>query len=206
MNHSNSDVIRINGIGTYIEDVYSKAIRVVGHGQFKGMIQTCSFKNNGSCSVKSDCIAKDFSNIGHGHFHSITAEHIYSAGSIHVDTSVSVETFHANGLIHIEDTLSAKEVRIKFHYKSFFRHIIAKKNIEICSDRLSFANLIRLGRRNGKCTSLKGRHIVIEHLDADLVIGEDIIIGPGCKIREVQYSKSLSVNPRSLVQHTVQIK
>jgi len=209
MEHLNSDGsehIRINGSKNYVKDVQAKTIRIVGHGRFKGMVQANSFKNNGSCRVESDCMTKDFSNVGHGHFYSITAEQFYSSGSILVDTSVHVDTFHASGLIQIADKLTAEEVLIKLHYKSFIKHILANKDIEIRSNRLSLVNLLRLGRKNGGCSTIQGRHITIEYLDADLVIGEEVVIGAGCKIREVQYSKSLNISSRSVVKHTVKIE
>jgi len=208
MDHFNSEVnehIRINGTRNYTKDVQANTIRIVGHGKFKGIVQANSFKSNGSCKVESDCIAKDFSNIGHGHFHSIKAEQCYTTGSLLVDTSVNVDTFHASGLIQIADNLTAEEVMIKLHYKSSIGHIIANKNIEIRSNRLSLVNLLRLGRKNGKCSTIQGRQITIEYLDADLVIGEEVMIGAGCKIREVQYSKSLNVSSRSVVKHSVKI-
>ncbi|TVX92426.1 hypothetical protein [Paenibacillus agilis] len=198
--------IRINGAGTYRQDIQSKSVHVAGHGRFEGSISTDSFKSSGSCHVKGHCSAKQLSSAGHGHFHSISAERIDCSGSFRADQSVDTQSFSAKGSVIIGDTLTAGDVNIRSQgVTSSIKHLIAEGTIEIGIERRAFLNLFSLGNKKVVCSSIKGRKVEVSYVEANLIIGEDIRIGPKCKIGEVRYSKQLDIDPSSVVERTVQI-
>ncbi|WP_028594319.1 hypothetical protein [Paenibacillus assamensis] len=198
--------IRINGAGTYRQDIQSKSVHVAGHGRFEGSISTESFKSSGSCHVKGHCSTNQLSSKGHGHFHSITADRIECSGSFQADQSVNSQSFSAKGLVIIGDTLTSGDVHIRFQGgTSSIKHLIGGGTIDIGREKLFFLNLLSLGRKKLVCSSLTGCRIKINHVEAELLIGEDIRIGPNCKIGEVRYSNQLDIDPSSVVERTVQI-
>lgn len=197
--------IRINGSGVYRDDVQAETVRIAGHGRFEGNLAAGSFKSSGSCRVKGLCSARRMSNIGHAHFRSVTAGHIYTAGSFQADESVEADTFHAKGIITIGDTLKAGEIRIELQGAAAIKRIYAERSIDLRADRLSVMNWLQFWRRKAICDSLESPRIEVSHLEAELVAGEEIRIGAGCIIGEVRYSKTLVVDPRSVVKRTVHI-
>lgn len=200
-----ADDIRINGSGVYRDDVQAETVHIAGHGRFEGDLVAGSFKSSGSCRVKGHCSVLQMSIVGHGHFHSVSAEQIDSAGSFQADESVNAETFHAKGIVTIGDTLKAGEVRIELQGAAVIKHIHAERSIGLHADRLSVVNWLQLRRRKAVCGSLNSPRIEVNHLEAELLVGEEIRIGPGCKIGEVRYSRTLVVDPRSVVERTVHI-
>ncbi|MBD8500915.1 hypothetical protein [Paenibacillus arenosi] len=198
--------IRINGAGTYRQDIQSKSVHIAGHGRFEGSISTESFKSSGSCHVKGHCSTKQMSSNGHGHFNSITADRIDCSGSFKADQSVNSQSFSAKGFVMIGDTLTSGDVHIRFQGGTpSIKHLIAGETIDIGREKLFFLNLLSLGRKKLMCSSLTGRRIKIDHVEADLIVGEDIRIGPNCKIGEVRYTNQLAIDPSSVVERTVQI-
>lgn len=198
--------IRINGAGTYRHDIQAKSVHTAGHGRFEGSISTESFKSSGSCYVKGHCSTKQMSSNGHGHFHSITADRIDCSGSFRADQSVTTQSFHAKGIVMIGNTLTSRDVHIRFQGgTSSIKHLITKETIDIRMERRLFLNLLSFGKKKVVCSSLEGRRVEIDHVEADLIIGEDIQIGPNCKIGEVRYSKQLDIDPSSVIERAVQI-
>ncbi|UVI28419.1 hypothetical protein [Paenibacillus spongiae] len=200
-----ADLIKVNGVGTYQSDVQAQKVRIAGHGRFEGGIRTDCFKSSGSCRVKGHMAAAQMSSIGHGHFNSIIADRIQSTGSFLANESVNAESFLAKGIVTIGDTLTAGEVRIRLLGLTSIQHIVAERTVDIRADRLSILSWLHLGRRRGRCSSLKGRWIEVNHLEAQLIVGEEIRIGAGCTIEEVRYSNNLVIDPDSRVERIVKI-
>jgi|GEM_PF-3977369 len=197
--------LHINGSRTFAGDVRAQSIGIAGQGRFRGEVRADKFSSFGSCIVESSCTVQQLACAGHGRFHSVAAERISATGSFRANTTVKAELFHAKGIIHIGDSLTADEVQLALKGKSFIRNLTVKGKLEIRADRLSILNLLRLRKRILICTVVNGANMDIEHVEAELVVGDEIRIGAGCAIREVRYTKSLSISPNAVVKHAVQI-
>lgn len=195
------DEITIKGFSKYQRDLNVKSINIIGSGQFDGRIFTESFENYGTTKVKNVCEAKKITNLGHCGFQSIECKNIYSSGSLYVDQSIVTEEFHSKGAVHIKNALTAQNVLINITAPSHIGKIIGSKTVKIATHSLSNFNILYLNRKKLVCNSIEGTHIKVKHTEADIIIGEEIDIGPGCYIKEVRYSKKLKINSNSKVLH-----
>lgn len=178
-----SGKIRINGNGTVDGPMDAVEVRVDGHAKVKGHLRSRTLKVNGRCHVQGDVNAPSIEIGG-----SLKAEHIQSEkievkGSFNIDRSLFSETVD----IRLFDRSEAYEMGGNFIQ-------VRKKGMRIW-EQLSFSfRPVRLFVR-----VIEGNVIDVEYTEADIIRANRVILGPGCKVRIVEYSEEFIQDPSAEV-------
>ncbi len=205
--------VDFSGIGAKLSD---EAIKIVGSGVVKGNpVKTVEFKSAGSARVQGplvaevariagSCICEGDVTVEELHCAGSTriagrlkaeeveasgflqvegdieAEELSSSGSLHVGGHVRTEEFRSTGSVKIDGGLKAEEVRIDLGGTSKIPTIEAG-DIQVKATGGFF-------RVRGELTTerIEGREIELEATTATLVKGDEVRIGPHCRIDVVE--------------------
>lgn len=217
------DSISISGSGKVTGNVSCLDFHVSGTGKVEGDLYcngNAKFSGNGN--VKGNMDALEFSVSGNGKIGGLLqCEKCSSSGNLQVG-SVSANALHVSGLIKSEGDVTAEDAVIRGAIAA--KGLINAEKIDVTFDCNSSANAIggsfikirrkgivgslitRLfGKKNAGlfqvAESIDGDVIDVEYVVADSVMGRDVKIGPGCKIRQVVYSETVEVSPDAEVEN-----
>ncbi len=218
--------VDFSGIGAKLSD---EAIKIVGNGVVTGNpIKTIEFKSAGSakvqgplqaevariagsCSCDGDVTVEEFRSAGSTRIAgnlkaeeveasgslqvggNVEAEEICSSGFLQVKGRVTAEEFRSSGSVRIDGGLKAEEVHIDLGGTSRIATIEAEE-IEVKATGGFF-------RVRGDLTAdrIEGREIELEATTAAYVKGDEVRIGPHCRIDVVE-ARDLVVHQSSEVR------
>ena len=151
--------------------------RSAGSSRIAGRLKADEIEASGSLQVEGD----------------ILGDEISSSGSLQVRGKVEVEEFHSSGSVRIDGGLKAEEVSIDLGGTSKIPTIEAEE-IRVKATGGFF-------RVRGELTSerIEGEEIELEATTAALVKGDEVRIGPHCRIDVVE-AKDLVVHQSSEVR------
>lgn len=191
---------RISGSGKAVGNVKAtEEIKISGSGKITGSVETKSFKGSGSFKLEGAVNAKEFKASGTGKLmKGLEGESATITGYIKVAEDVEVDFFKATGAFNIDGLLNAETIQINLNggIGSKCKEIGGQK---IKVTRFSEINILyRLFSNGGGCLevdTIEGDDINIDHTKAKKVCGDDVYIGEGCKIDEVEYRNVIKVSP-----------
>lgn len=183
--------ITVSGSGAFAGEVIADEMRVSGAARIDGAARVKELKCSGSYRVKE----------------SITAEYVKVSGVLRVGGDVEADLFKASGGFEIEGLLSADKIEIRPGGRCYAREIGgAKIDVRRGGYRergILFDGLVRMFSGKGTAelhvTVIEGDEIHLEDTIADVVRGTRVEIGPGCRIKAVEYAGELSVHPSAEV-------
>lgn len=159
-----AEVARIAGACNFEGDVHVEEFRSAGSVRIAGTLKAENVEASGSLQVEG----------------SIEAEDISTSGSLQVKGGVAAENFHSSGAVRIDGGLKAEDVYIELGGTSRIP-TIRGESIQVKATGGFF-------RVRGELTAdrIEGEDIELEATTATLVKGEDVTIGPHCKIDVVE--------------------
>lgn len=119
-----------------------------------------------------------------------------------VAENAAAGTFYAEGAVNIKSLNADSSIEIRLGNRSTVEVMRAGGDI-IVKPSSKLINALMHPFRKLTCTTIEGTSITLYRTTAELVCGEEIIVGPGCTIGEIRYSKSLTVDLKSQVDRTV---
>jgi len=172
-----AEVARVAGSCSFEGDVTVSEFRSAGSSRIAGRLKADEIEASGSLQVEGD----------------ILGDEISSSGSLQVRGKVEVEEFHSSGSVRIDGGLKAEEVSIDLGGTSKIPTIEAEE-IRVKATGGFF-------RVRGELTSerIEGEEIELEATTAALVKGDEVRIGPHCRIDVVE-AKDLVVHQSSEVR------
>lgn len=206
--------VKISGSAHFYGDVSSDSVTVSGSAKFDSHINTSRFLSSGSSRIN-----------GHLHCHEVTsngslsckqdirAEEIKNNGSMHVNGDVEAESFNTSGGFHIKGLLNASKINVNMSGRCFV-HEIGGDQITVRYSRLNIlSTLIRsLADQFGYADSWRLRSEQIEATDVSLewskvgiVRGNRVNIGPGCNIGLIEYTETVNIHPKAIVDNVKKI-
>ncbi|MGG0668893.1 hypothetical protein ABE073_10195 [Lederbergia citrisecunda] len=191
--------INVKGYAKYDRDISAEMFTSVGQSIFMQSVCTDVFKNSGTCLVKGKCTTKTMTNLGSATMNMLVAEQVNSSGSLQVKKSVKTKTFQAKGHVTIKEELDAQFIDIVMTSTSHIQKISGAKEITIGSHVVSYLNFFGMGKKSLRCSRIEGDVIRLEHTVADLIVGETVYVGKGCHIKEVHYTKDLTIYPGATI-------
>ncbi len=204
--------IRITGSGVVSGNpVRTTEFRAAGSGRVQGPLEAETARVAGSCSFEGDVTVSEFRSAGSARIAGrlkaqevetsgslqvegdIAADEISSSGSLQVGGKVEAEEFRSSGSVRIGGGLKAEEVMIDLGGTSKIPTIEAEE-IRVKATGGFF-------RVRGDLTSerIEGEEIELEATTAALVKGDEVRIGPHCRIDVVE-AKELVVHQSSEVR------
>lgn len=163
-----SDVVDIKGQTDILGDLKAKNVKVQGEMEVSGDLFADEAKITGNISTGGDCNA---------------------------------EVFNLEGGFTIDGMLNADILKINLYWPSKV-HEIGGSEITIKKNgKLSFLGLKNMIQPSGHneltADTIEGDDIYIENTTAKVVRGNNVTIGPGCKIELVEYKGSFKQDEKS---------
>ncbi len=171
----------------------AETARVAGSCTFEGDVHVEEFRSAGSTRVVGNLTAEEIEASGSLQVDgAIATEEISSSGSLYVKGRVDAEEFRSSGSVRIEGGLKAEEVDIDLGGTSKISTIEAEE-IRVKATGGFF-------RVRGDLTAerIEGQEVELEATTAALVKGQEVRIGPHCRIDVVE-AKDLVVHQSSEV-------
>ncbi|MDD1775432.1 MAG: polymer-forming cytoskeletal protein [Methanobacterium sp.] len=198
------DSVIIKGHGDISGDLDCIYLKINGHGNVDGNVMADSVKVNGNNLINGNLEAGKVKINGmveiNGNF---SVEKAETYGSINVDGDCNAEFFKIEGTFAIEGLLNAGELELSLYGSSKAREIGGEK-ITVKKkgkyDFLGLKGIISGGRGKGLTADIiEGDDIYLENTHAKVVRGNNIELGPGCEIEQVEYKDSFKQDEKAAV-------
>lgn len=187
--------VKVEGVANINGDMNCQEMRVQGVSNFSGNIKCTNLDVEGTCKVKGD----------------IKGERCRLTGLLTVDGDLEADEFIGSGSFQVGGSINAEKVDIKFVYGSGAGEVCGE-SIKIWKESTSGAvefimDLIpwRHKGKNFRCNLIEGDDINIENVEADVVRGKTVMIGPDCQIDLVEYHDTVNIYPGATVKKTVKL-
>lgn len=186
--------IDVNGMASFGSHVHGQQTKVCGRATVDGELIGERLEVEGSVSVSTQCEFKT----------------IDVRGRLSVDHDLRTEQFHTKGSFRVGNQLSAGLVHVDLNGKCEAREMRAQKIEVVLGNFKKHSLLGAMFKTFGhepilEAAHIEGESIKLEHTNASLVRGQQVIIGPGCQIRRVEYSTDIYIDPSSIVHECVQV-
>lgn len=185
------DNLNINGICNVEDDVFCDTILVSGTANFEGNVQSDTIKINGAVNIEGDVKADSIIVNGVMNAQNIESENITIYGVVKIDGDINAENLESYGICMFNNLYGEKIVikggRFKGHLQINFNGQDVKQT------QLSVFNEI-------EATSIE-----LSHITGKRISGEHIILGENVEIDVVEYSKSISLNPKSKINSIIKL-
>ncbi|KMK75606.1 polymer-forming cytoskeletal protein [Alkalihalobacillus pseudalcaliphilus] len=191
-----------NGSSKVEGDIEGVQITINGSTKVGGDVRSKeTLKVNGSTVIEGSVLYKEFKISGSSRILGDTSgEHLILRGSVKIEGDCEAEYAEFNGSFKIEGLLNADKVEIELNGRSYVKEIGG----EIISVTRTKSNLLdRLFKPLAKeltAEVIEGDKVEIEYTQADVVRGNHIKIGPGCKVDLVEYKGELDIHDNASVK------
>ena len=207
-----NEEIRILGSGVVTGNpVKTDEFKVAGSGQVRGPLQCDTAKIAGSCDFDGDVRCSDFRSSGSsrisGSLHAedvdvsgslevakdVEAADISVSGTMRVDGDVRGHDFHSSGSLRVQGGLKVSDVDIELGGSS---RVGAIEGEDI---RVRMTGGFLRARGDLTADRILGQDVELEGTNARLVQGQDVRIGPHCRVGKV-IARDLVVHESSEVR------
>lgn len=194
--------LKVKGTVILHDDVHAVTVDIFGHLSTRKNVATSKLKVSGDCTIGGYCQANQVNNLGSLRVRNIQADHIQSSGYLSVAQEATTRSLYAEGAVRINRLIAKETIELRLGNRCTVKSMKCSGTITIRSSSMLLNFLMRPFHKL-TCGTIEGTAITLYRTTAELVCGEDIIIGAGCTIREVRYSKCLTVDPTSKVDKTI---
>lgn len=202
------NTVKINGHGTISSDLDCQSFICNGIAKVNGILETNGATIQGILTISGNTKANHVKISGKTDINgSLFLDELYLDGDLAAKENLKASTFTGRGRISLKH-LDAKT--IDFHlFGPCKTHIITGDNIYIKKGHKNiniFSHEFNPLRSKLTTDSIEGNTIYIEHTNANIVKGKDIIIGPGCNIGHLEYENTFTQQDNdSSVAYSVKI-
>ncbi len=200
---------KIEGIGKVDGDLLCSDFIISGKADVHGDIQAQTAEINGTAAIDGNVNAQQLQIHGNitvrGH---LIGENIQLNGMASVRGNCEAERFDAKGRLQMGH-LNAGAVRITLHGSSTIaeiggEHIQIRKQPGIDFAKWLKALPLPFGNRL-TAHIIEGDSVYVEYTTAEVVRGNDVVIGPGCEIGMVEYRTKFDQDKGSKVRNLEQM-
>lgn len=201
--------VSVDGIATINGDVKCETIRVNGISKMKGNIEADQLDVHGVMNGEGDIDANTVTIEGKVRMRgSVAGDEIRMNGWLKLTGNCEAEKIIVHGGLDLSGLLNAGQIEIGLQARC------SANEIGGTSIRVKRTNKRRLGLLGYfipklvpklEAKLIEGDDVTLEATSAGVVRGRDVVIGPGCTIGRVEYTKELTVDPSSTVRERVQI-
>ncbi len=182
------------GSGRVRGNLEAQEAHVAGSCVFEGDVHVGEFRSSGSSQVSGSLTAEEVEASGSLQVaKDVQAQEVVTSGSLSVGGEVTTTEFRSSGAVRIAGGLRAQEVVIDLGGTCSIR------SIEAAEIRVKATGAF--SRLRGDLTSerIQGHEVALEGTSAALVVGEEVRIGPHCRIDVVE-ARDLVVHESSEVK------
>ncbi|WP_433956408.1 hypothetical protein [Paenibacillus taichungensis] len=192
--------VKVVGDSSFNDNLFCDQFKCTGTSVVYGSLKSTDIKITGTLTLKErSVVGSDEQEGNHASNLYAKAEHMKVVGELHVSGDCQVENMKLNGRFTITGTLSAESMTLKImgpsEVKEMGGSIISVKN----SRGKLLEGLFTGNKSILKADLIEGDEIELENTEAEVVRGDKIKIGAGCRIGTVEYRSSLQIHPQSEV-------
>lgn len=197
--------LSISGSGKVCGDLRSEGnVSISGSGSVEGNAEVKTFSVSGSGSVSGALKGEQCSVAGSFQVGNVSVQKLSSSGSIQVKGDLSAEQAVIRGGVYADGLINAEDLDVAFETDSR-ADAIGGSTIKIRKKGAVHGLLDRIFKAGKDGTfqvkgSIEGDEIDIEYVEADTVVGRNVTIGPGCKIKHLSYSGKAKISPDAEVE------
>lgn len=201
--------IHVSGASKIDGNVKADECKVSGSCKITGGIQAGEMKISGGAAVEEDVVAKSASFSGGtrvGGF--VKADSLKVSGELKVGRDIECEDFFLSGSCEA-GTVNVERCEMKLGGPTRFNELVGA-SIKVYqgsgSGRFSLKSFFSGGNAQGtlKVQVIEGDDIHLENTTCERVSGNNVEIGPGCRIKTVEYGTKLTVHDSSVVEHRLE--
>ncbi|MEK0316490.1 hypothetical protein [Cohnella sp. 56] len=173
----------------------------------RGQLTVSALKMTGVCEVESGFHSGEIRGAGEVKAQgSLRSEKVKFQGQLAARGDVELGTAELRGAIVCEGLLSAERLELSLFGPSAV-HELGGGRLRVRRSRLgALKSLATPGAAASlKAALIEGDDVELQHTEAELVRGGDVVIGPGCNIGRVEYRRELRVDASSSVGERVRI-
>jgi len=194
-----SEKMSIWGQGSFEGTGDVHELSVLGDAKISGKSMITKANILGQCEMDSHTIIEDNHVLGtlkiSGNYRGVTAK---IKGELTVDGDTEVEQFIADGSFCIQGLLNGEEIIINPFFSRSYAKEIGGEKISVKKKEFPFSIPFKKPGRL-EADVIEGSEIYLEDTTAKIVRGENVEIGPNCKIDKVEYTREYAVDPTSKV-------
>lgn len=204
-----STSIGVSGHSTFMQNTESASINISGHSKFNDGLSSGKFTVSGTTKVAKDLKVQNLNVSGTLTVDGgISGENIRVSGTISSGKDLECESFNCRGSFSVNGLLNAENIDILSYFGSKAKEI-GGNSIRIVRDDLNvFSSIVgALLLKNKRITAeiIEGSDIFLEYCEVNIVRGNNIVIGKGCKIKNIEYTNSLETLDDAIVENSTKI-
>jgi cytoskeletal protein CcmA (bactofilin family) len=199
--------VNIDGVGKIRGDVTCQQFQANGTAKVEGNLQADIVRINGMSTIKGAVRADSMQMDGKVTIQGpLTCDSIHFNGDVKIGANCSAEQFQASGTFVIEGMLNAGNIMIHIHGRCRANEI-GGEQITVKQIRGNLMNKMMGALFNSHLSAevIEGDHVTLENTKAQVVRGNQVVIGPDCVIDRVEYKEHLHIHPSAKVNHQLRL-
>ncbi|MCX6095059.1 MAG: polymer-forming cytoskeletal protein [Candidatus Bipolaricaulota bacterium] len=178
--------VSIAGAGKVDGDLKADEIRISGAGKFSGKTEAVQISVSGSGVFDGP----------------VTADEMAVSGAGRIEGDAKVKEMKCSGSFRVSGNLSSEYVKLSGQREIGGESIHVERG-GLREKGIFLDGLVRMFWRGAAAelttTSIEGDEIALEDTTADVVRGKRVVIGPGCHIKNIEYTETLEVHENAEV-------
>lgn len=203
---------RISGSGSILGELNCIEGKISGSGKITSNVKADDFRISGSGKIEGDFRGKEFGISGSGTvLGGIYCEKMKLSGSATIEKSIEAEIVELSGGFRVGGMINAGEAQIYVGGNSYVEEIGATK-VTVSERPINVNGIIgwiakTFGSNYGylHVKTIEADEIFLENTIADVVRGQNVTIGTGCKIKTVEYSGELKVEGNAAIEERIKM-
>jgi len=202
------ETMNISGAITVDGNVKADSCKVSGACKINGNVDSDEIKISGGSSITGSLTGKEVSLSGGikvGSF--IKSNNLKLTGEITVGGDMACEDFKLEGGITSGGVVNCETCELKLATRSEMKELVGAKITVKEADSYAVGILKSIfgkGKGSLKVNVIEGDEIYLENTTCERVSGQRVTLGPGCRIRTVEYSEELNIDQDSTVTNRIE--
>lgn len=189
--------LKILGSVVVVQEVRLREILTHGHSSFHSHVVSDVLKSSGSCVIKGACKTKEIRHTGNLKIKNVQTTKLISSGRLTIEQILQSKQFDGVGIVQAKE-IHAKNFHLKLSGESKIERLIADE-IFVEKERKT----ISLFKKKLICKYIKARRLQLSSTDAEIVEGDNIVVGKNCHIQTLYYKENYTISPSAKVQQII---
>lgn len=217
--------VKVSGASKITSDILCETMNISGAITVDGNVKAQSCKVSGACKINGNVESDEIRISGGSSITgTLTGKEITLSGGIKVGGDIKSNLLKLSGEISVGGDMECEEFRLTGGINATGVVNCEKCELELASrselNELVGANisvrekggvtggilksLLYIGKGSLKVNLVEGDDIYLEHTTCEMVRGDKITIGPGCRIGTVEYAEHLEIHSDARVDNKIE--
>ena len=189
-------------------DVRADVLRVSGSAKIQGSAEAREARVSGGCTIGGDLQTEEGGFSGSLRVDgAVRGGRIRVGGSFRAGKGVECEELHTSGAFETDGLVNAEQIQIVLGGECRLDEVgceeISVRRGENGMLSELFSGFTGRSRHRLRANLIEATRAYLEYTDCEIVRGQQVEIGPGCRVGRVEYTDSLEVSPEAEVGEQV---